>query len=78
MSGVIGCPLRVTARRTYRYLLPEHVMVTVNLLPLLRVLQYPTVSHHGAADTLGVVAAILPVIQHLPVGRRVEGGESIH
>lgn len=53
-------------------------MVAVNLLPFLRVLQYPTVSHHGAADTLRVVAAILPVVQHLPVGRRVEGRESVH
>lgn len=76
MSGVIGCPLRVTARRTN--LLPEHVMVAVNLLPLLRVLQYPTVSHHSAADTLGVVVAIFPVVQHLPVGGRVEGREGVH
>lgn len=76
MSGVIRCPPRVAARRTY--LLPEHVMVAVNLLPLLRVLQDPPVSHHSAADALGVVAAIFPVVQHLPVGRRVEGRESVH
>lgn len=74
--GLIRRPLRVTARRTH--LLPEHIMVAVDLLPFLRVLQYPTVSHHGAADTLRAVAAILPVIQHLPAGRRVEGRESVH
>lgn len=63
---------------TSSHLLPEHIMVAVDLLPFLRVLQYPTVPHHSAANTLRVVAAILPVVQHLPVGGRVEEREGVH
>lgn len=52
-------------------------MVAVDLLAFLRVLQDPSVSHHGAADALGAVAAILPVVQQLPAGGGVEGREGV-
>lgn len=51
--------------------------MAVNLLPFLRILQYPTVAHHGAADALRFSAAILPVVKHQPVSRRVEDRKSL-
>lgn len=52
--------------------------MTVDLLPFPWILQYPTVAHHSTVDTLRCVAAILPVVQHLPVSRRVEDRKSLH
>lgn len=57
--------------------LPEHVMVAVDLRPFLRALQDPAVPHHGAAGARRAVAAVLPVVQHEPVGGGVEDGESV-
>lgn len=52
-------------------------MMAVNLLPFAGTVQYPGVAHHGAARALGAAAALLPVVQHQPVGRGVEEGQSV-
>lgn len=58
--------------------LPEDIVMSVDLLPSLWILQYPSVPHHSTVDALRFVAAILPVVQHLPVSRRVEDRKSLH
>lgn len=58
--------------------LPENIVMSVDLLPFLWILQYPTVPHHSTVDAVWFVAAILPVVQHLPVSRRVEDRKSLH
>lgn len=58
--------------------LPENIVMTVDLLPFLWILQYPTVPHHSTVDTVWFIAVVLPVVQHLPVSRRVEDRESFH
>lgn len=53
-------------------------MVIVYLLAFLWAIQNPSVSNHSAAPAACVVAAALPVVQHLLVGRRVEDRQSFH
>lgn len=57
---------------------PENIMVAVDLLPFSWIIQYPTVPHHSTSDTLWFVVAILPVVQHLPVSRKVEDRKRLH
>lgn len=50
--------------------------MAVDLLPFLWVLQDPPVPHHSTADTLGLVAAVLPVVQQPQVSSRAENRQS--
>lgn len=51
--------------------------MSVDLLPFLGTLQYPAVANHRTADALRPVAALRPVIQHVPVRGGVEDREGL-